>query len=108
MSASGLSNYNATGQGVYGCVIQSGVITKNANTAVTVACPGLLASDQVVLTCLTRTAGTANTPPNEVVTNNLPNANPTITFTSPDAVFAGTYEYAVIRVLGSRVTNAGP
>lgn len=99
MSASGLASVNS-------CVVQSGVITKVANTALTVACPGLLASDVVLLSCLTRTAGTANTPPNEVITNNLPNANPTITFTSPDAVFAGSYEYIVLRIIGAKVVNA--
>lgn len=106
MSASGLSNYNAGGQGTGVVVIQSGVITKVAATALNVACPGLIASDQVYLSCLTRTAGTANTPPNEVITTNLPNANPVITFTSPDAVFAGSYAYSVQRVLNSKVFNA--
>ena len=104
MSASAIAN--ASPVAFFSTVIQAGTITKVAATPLTVAVPGLLATDVVLLSCLTRTAGTANTPPNEVITNNLPNANPTVTFTSPDAVFAGSYEYVVVRHSCPRVVDA--
>jgi len=75
-------------------VLQQGTITKVAATALVVPCPQILATDQVFLTCLTKTAGTANAGGVELITIQ---AGTSFTATSVDAVFAGTYEYAVVR-----------
>lgn len=101
MSVSSLSTQNL-GQGSYPLVIQQGVITKVANTALVVPCAGILTTDDVLLTCLTRTAGTANTPAGEVITIQ---AGVSFTSTSTDAVFAGTLAYQVQRS-DARTVNA--
>lgn len=101
MSVSSLSTQNL-GQGSYPLVLQQGVITKVANTALVVPCAGILATDDVVLTCLTKTASTANSGGVEVITIQ---AGVSFTATSADAVFAGTYAYQVVRS-SARTVNA--
>lgn len=101
MSISSLSSYN-DGAGAYPIVIQQGVITKVANTPLVVPCTGILATDDVLLTCLTRTASTANVGGVEIITIQ---AGVSFTATSADAVFAGTYSYQVQRS-SARTVNA--
>jgi hypothetical protein len=101
MSVSSLSTQNL-GQGSYPLVIQQGVITKVAATPLVVACDGILATDDVVLVCLTKTAATANAGGVEVITIQ---ANVSFTATSADAVFAGSYAYQVCRS-SARTVNA--
>jgi hypothetical protein len=101
MSISSLASYN-DGSGSYPIVIQQGVITKVANTPLVVPCTGILATDDVLLTCLTRTASTANVGGVEIVTIQ---AGVSFTATSADAVFAGTYAYQVQRS-SARTVNA--
>jgi hypothetical protein len=101
MSISSLSTYNS-GVGAYPIVIQQGVITKVANTPLVVPCTGILATDDVLLTCLTKTASTANAGGVEVITIQ---AGVSFTATSADAVFAGTYSYQVFRS-SARTVNA--
>ena len=93
MSVASLNTYNS-GVGAYPLVLQQGVITKTANTPLVVPCAGILATDDVFLTCLTRTASTANAGGVEVITIQ---AGVSFTATSTDAVFAGTYSYNVVR-----------
>jgi hypothetical protein len=101
MSISSLSSYN-DGAGAYPIVTQQGVITKVANTPLVVPCAGILATDDVLLTCLTRTASTANVGGVEIITIQ---AGVSFTATSADAVFAGTYAYQVVRS-SARTVNA--
>ncbi len=101
MSISSLSSYN-DGAGAYPIVIQQGVITKVANTPLVVPCTGILATDDVLLTCLTRTASTANAGGVEIITIQ---AGVSFTSASTDAVFAGTYAYQVQRS-SARTVNA--
>lgn len=101
MSISSLASYN-DGSGSYPIVIQQGVITKVANTPLVVPCAGILATDDVLLTCLTRTASTANVGGVEIITIQ---AGVSFTATSTDAVFAGTYAYQVQRS-SARTVNA--
>jgi len=101
MSISSLASYN-DGAGSYPIVIQQGVITKVANTPLVVPCTGILATDDVLLTCLTRTASTANVGGVEIITIQ---AGVSFTATSADAVFAGTYAYQVQRS-SARTVNA--
>lgn len=93
MSVASLNTYNS-GVGAYPLVIQQGVITKVANTPLVVPCVAILATDDVFLTCLTKTASTANAGGVEVITIQ---AGVSFTATSVDAVFAGTYAYNVVR-----------
>ena len=93
MSIASLSTFNP-GTGAYPLVIQQGVITKVAATPLVVPCGGILATDNVVLVCLTKTAATANSGAVEVITIQ---AGVSFTATSADAVFAGTYSYQVQR-----------
>lgn len=93
MSSSSLSTRNV-GQGSYPIAIQQGVITKVANTALVVPCVGILATDKVLLTCNDKTASTANAGGVEVITIQ---AGVSFTATSVDAVFAGSYDYVVLR-----------
>ena len=101
MSVASLSTQNL-GQGAYPLVIQQGVITKVAATALIVPCAGILATDDVLLTCTLRGAGTANAGGVEVITIQ---AGVSFTATSVDAVFAGTYAYQVVRS-SARTVNA--
>ena len=101
MSISSLASYN-DGAGSYPIVTQQGVITKVANTPLVVPCTGILATDDVLLTCLTRTASTANVGGVEIITIQ---AGVSFTATSTDAVFAGTYAYQVQRS-SARTVNA--
>jgi len=75
-------------------VLQQGVITKVAATPLVVPCVGILTTDIVLLTCLTKTASTGNAGGVEIITTQ---AGVSFTATSVDAVFAGTYEYVVVR-----------
>jgi len=104
MSVSSLSTQNL-GQGSYPLVIQQGVITKVANTALIVPCRGILATDDVVLTCTDKQAGTANSGGVEVITIDAATNGGQFTSTSVDAVFAGSYSYQVFRS-SSRTVNA--
>jgi len=101
MSIASLATFNP-GTGAYPLVIQQGVITKVANTPLVVPCAGILATDDVLLTCLTRTASTANVGGVEIITIQ---AGVSFTATSADAVFAGTYSYVVVRS-SARTLNA--
>ena len=101
MSVASLNTYNS-GVGAYPLVIQQGVITKTANTPLTVPCNGILATDDVFFTCLTRTASTANTGGVEIVAIQ---AGVSFEATSTDAVFAGTLSYMVVRS-SARTINA--
>ena len=101
MSVASLNTFNS-GEGAYPLVLQQGVITKVANTPLVVPCVGILATDDVFLTCLTRTASTANAGGAEIITIQ---AGVSFTATSTDAVFAGTYGYNVVRS-SARLVNA--
>lgn len=101
MSIASLTTYNS-GVGAYPLVLQQGVITKVANTPLVVPCTGILVTDDVSLTCLTKTASTANAGGVEVITIQ---AGVSFTATSVDAVFAGTYAYQVVRS-SARTVNA--
>jgi hypothetical protein len=101
MSIASLATFNP-GTGAYPLCTQQGVITKVAATPLVVPCAGILATDDVVLTCLTKTAATANAGGVEVITIQ---AGVSFTATSADAVFAGTYSYVVLRS-SARTLNA--
>jgi hypothetical protein len=75
-------------------VVQQGTITKVAATPLVVPCVGIEATDIVLLTCATKTASTANAGGVEVITIQ---AGVSFTATSADAVFAGSYDYVVLR-----------
>lgn len=104
MSIASLATFNP-GSGSYPLVIQQGVITKTAATALVVPCAGILATDDVVLTCLTKTAGTANTPAGEIIVIDPATNGGQFQATSADAVFAGTLAYQVMRS-SARTLNA--
>lgn len=104
MSVSSLSTQNL-GQGAYPLVIQQGVITKVAATPLVVPCRGILATDDVVLVCQTKTASTANAGGVEVIGIDPATNGGQFTATSVDAVFAGTYAYQVQRS-SARTVNA--
>jgi len=75
-------------------VLQQGVITKTANTPLVVPCPQILATDIVVYTPLTKTAGAGTSPPSELITIQT---GVSFTATSSYADFAGTFDYVVLR-----------
>jgi hypothetical protein len=101
MSVSSLSTQNL-GQGAYPLVLQQGVITKAANVPLVVPCAGILATDDVIYTPLTKTAGAGTSPPSELITIQ---AGVSFTATSSYADFAGTFSYQVVRS-SARTVNA--
>lgn len=75
-------------------VLQQGVLTKVAATPLVVPVKGILDTDVVLLTCVAKTASTANAGGVEIITIQ---AGVSFTATSVDAVFAGAYDYLVVR-----------
>jgi len=75
-------------------VLQQGVFTKVANVPLVVPCLDIAATDIVLYTPLTKTAGAGTSPPSELITIQ-PAAS--FTATSSYADFAGTFDYVVVR-----------
>lgn len=89
----------------YPLVIQQGTLIKVANTPKVVPCYGILATDDVLLTLVDKTASTANSGGAELITIAPATNGGQFTATSTDAVFAGTYNYVVVRS-SARTVNA--
>lgn len=104
MSVSSLSTRNL-GQGSYPLVIQQGSFTKVAATPLIVPCAGILATDNVLLTLVAKTASTANAGGVELIAIDANTNGGQFQATSVDAVFAGSYNYVVVRS-SARVVNA--
>ena len=75
-------------------VLQQGVFTKVAATALVIPCLDILATDIVLYTPLTKSAGAGTSPPSELITIQ---AGASFTATSSYADFAGTFDYVVVR-----------
>ena len=86
-------------------VLQQGVLTKTAATALVVPVNGILATDIVLYTPLTKTAGAATSPPSELITIQ---AGVSFTATSSYADFAGTFDYVVVRSTAVSVEAPAP
>jgi len=86
-------------------VLQQGVLTKTAATALVVPVKGILATDIVLYTPLTKTAGAATSPPSELIT-----IQPGVSFTATSsyADFAGTFDYVVVRSTAVSVEAPAP
>lgn len=91
MSLSSSGNF-VSGLGPF-AVLQTGTITKVAQTPLVVPCVGILATDIVLYSCATRTAGIEG----EQTTIDIATNSGQFTATSTDATFAGTYRYVVVR-----------
>lgn len=75
-------------------VLQQGILTKTAGTALVVPVIGIETTDLVILTPNTKTAGAATSPPSELITIQV---GASFTATSSYADFAGTFFYCVVR-----------
>jgi hypothetical protein len=75
-------------------VLQQGVLTKVANVPLVVPCLDIAATDIVLYTPVSKTAGAGTSPPSELIT-----IQPGVSFTATSsyADFAGTFDYVVVR-----------
>jgi len=94
MSLSSASSYSNAGT----AIIQHGVLTFVAGQTCTVPCPSIIASDDIILTVRTATAGAAAYAadlPNHLFTVAI-TAGTGFTVVGQDALYAGTVNYVVL------------
>jgi hypothetical protein len=94
MSSSSLSNFSL--EGSFPVIIQKGVITQNSANAATVACPLILATDDVLFNTLTQTAPADALAGTGVYTVAI-TAGTGFVATPADNTMRGTYEYFILR-----------
>jgi hypothetical protein len=75
-------------------VLQQGELTKVANTALVIPCPQILATDNVLIVPVSKSAGAGTSTPVEYITIQ---EGVSFTSTSYFADFAGVYKYVVVR-----------
>jgi hypothetical protein len=75
-------------------VLQQGVLTKVANTPLVIPCPQILATDIVLITAVSKSAGAGTSLPVEYITIQT---GVSFTSTSYAVDFAGVFTYVVVR-----------
>ena len=75
-------------------VLQQGLLNKVANTALVVPCPQILATDKVLITAVSKSAGAGTSLPVEYITIQ---EGTSFTSTSYANDFAGVFTYVVVR-----------